>query len=56
MAPGNFKYLLRRAASDKVLHDGSFNFAKNLKCDRYLGDLAQTFFKKLKNEKYNHLF
>ena len=28
MAYGNFKYLAKRTASDKVLHDNAFNIAK----------------------------
>ena len=29
MAYGDFKDLIRRAASDKILHDKAFNIAKN---------------------------
>ena len=29
MAYGDFKYLTRRTASDKILLDKTFNFAKN---------------------------
>ena len=32
---GGFKDLTRRIASDKILHDKAFNFAKNPKCDGY---------------------
>ena len=35
MAYGDFKDLQRRTASDKVLRDKAFNFAKNLKYDGY---------------------
>ena len=33
MAYGDFKYLPRRTASDKVLRDKAFNIAKNPKVD-----------------------
>ena len=35
MAYGDFKDLKRRTASDKVLRDKAFNFAKNPKYDGY---------------------
>ena len=35
MAYGDFKDLTRRTASDKVLHDKTFNIAKNPKYDEY---------------------
>ena len=35
MAYGNFKYLARRTASDKVFRDKAFQIAKNPKCDGY---------------------
>ena len=35
MAYGDFKYLLRRTASDKILRDIAFNIAKNPKYDGY---------------------
>ena len=35
MVYGDFKYLTRRAASDKILHDKALNIAKNPKCDGY---------------------
>ena len=33
MAYGNFKYLIRRTASDKILRDKAFNITKNPKHD-----------------------
>ena len=35
MVYGDFKYLTRRAASDKILRDKAFNIAKNPKYDGY---------------------
>ena len=35
MAYGDFRGLTRRTASDKILSDKAFNFAKNLKYDGY---------------------
>ena len=35
MAYGDFKDLSRRTASDKILHDKSFDIAKNPKYDGY---------------------
>ena len=32
---GDFKHLTSRIASDKILHDKSFNIAKNPKCGGY---------------------
>ena len=40
MAYGDFKDLTRRTASDKILHDKTFNIAKNPKYDRYQHGLA----------------
>ena len=40
MAYGDFKYLTRRTASDKILCDKAFNIAKNSKCDGYQRGLA----------------
>ena len=40
MAYGDFKYLTRRTASDKLLRDKAFRIAKNLKCDGYQRSLA----------------
>ena len=48
MSYGDFKYLARRTASDKVLSDKASNIAKNTKYDGYqkLGYLASVFFDK----------
>ena len=35
MAYGNFKYLTRRTASDKILCDKAFNIARNTKQEGY---------------------
>ena len=40
MAYEDFKDLLRRAASDKVLRDKAFNIARNPKYDGYQRGLA----------------
>ena len=40
MAYGDFKDLKRRTASDKILRDKAFNFAKNPKYDGYQRGLA----------------
>ena len=40
MAQGDFNYLSKRTASDKVLRDNSFNIAKNSKYDGYQRGLA----------------
>ena len=45
MTYGDFKDLPRRTASDKVLHDKTFNIAKNLKYDRYQSGLASMVYK-----------
>ena len=45
MAYGDFKDLARRTASDKVLRDKAFNFAKNQKYDGYQTDLASMVYK-----------
>ena len=45
MAYGDFKDLARRTASDKVLKDKTFNFAKNLKYDGYQRGLASMVYK-----------
>ena len=42
MAYGDFKYLPRRAASDKMLRDKAFDIAKSPKYDRYQHGLAAT--------------
>ena len=63
MAYGNFKDLSRRTASDKILRDKTFNFAKNRKYDGYhcgLASMVYTFFDKktsggaVKNENIFH--
>ena len=49
MAHGDFKDLVRRIASDKVLRDKAFNIAKNPKYDGYqrgLASLVYNFFDK----------
>ena len=43
MAYGDFKYLTRRTASDKILRDKPFNIAKNPKYDGYKRDLPLWF-------------
>ena len=40
MAYGDFKYLARRIASDKILRDKAFNIAENSKYDGYQRGLA----------------
>ena len=40
LAYGDFKYLARRTASDKLLKDKAFNFTKNPKYDGYQRGLA----------------
>ena len=45
MTYGDFKDLAKRTASDKVLRDKLFNFAKNPKYDRYQRSLASTVYK-----------
>ena len=35
MAYGDFKYLTRRTASDKIFRNKGFDIAKNLKHDRF---------------------
>ena len=49
MGYGDFKYLTKRTASDKILRDKAFNIAKILKCDGYprgLASMVYTFFDK----------
>ena len=49
MTYADFKALARRTASDKVLDDKAFNFAKNPKYDRYqrgVGSIVYVFFDK----------
>ena len=45
MAYGDFKDLVRRTASDKVLRDKAFNIAKNTKYDGYQRGLASMVYK-----------
>ena len=45
MAYGNFKDLLRRTASDKLLHDKAFNIAENPKSDAYQCRIASVVYK-----------
>ena len=50
MAYEDFKFLSRRTASDKLLHDKIFNIAKNTKYDggyqRRLASMVHSFFDK----------
>ena len=45
MTYGNFKYLVRRTASDTVLRDKAFDIAKNPKYDRYQRRVASAVYK-----------
>ena len=45
MTYGDFKYLKRRTASDKILRDKAFDIAKNPKCDGYQRALASMVYK-----------
>ena len=45
MAYGDFKDLARRIASDKVLRDKAFNFAKNAKYDGHQKEIASMVYK-----------
>ena len=45
MAYGDFKDLTRTTASDKILHDKPFNFAKKPKHNGYQHGLASTVYK-----------
>ena len=45
MAYGDFKYLTRITASDKILRDKAFNIAKNLKYNGYQRGLASMVYK-----------
>ena len=47
MAYGNFKNLLKRAGSDKVLRDEAYNIAKNPKYDEYQSGLTSMVYKSL---------
>ena len=44
-ACGDFKYLPRRTASDKILRDKAFNIAKNPKYDAYQRGLTSVVYK-----------
>ena len=52
MAYGDFKYLKRRTASDKVLRDKAFNVAKNPKYDGYQRGLASMIYKFLTKSRF----
>ena len=52
MAYGDFKDLTRKTASDKILHDKAFIFAKNLKYDEYQCGLASMVFNFLIKKKF----
>ena len=45
MAYGDFKDLIKRTASDKILKDKAFNIAKNPKYDGYQRELASMVYK-----------
>ena len=45
MAYGDFKYLVRRTASDKIEKDKAFNIAKNPKYDGYQRGIASMVYK-----------
>ena len=45
MTYGNFEDLTRRTASDKILHDKTFNIAKKLKYNGYQRGLASMVFR-----------
>ena len=49
MTYGNFKDLIRRTASDKILRDKAFNIAKNPKTDGYQRGLASMVYKLFDN-------
>ena len=49
MAYGDFKYLKRRTASDKILRDKAFNIAKNPKYDGYQRGLPSMVYKLFDN-------
>ena len=46
MAYGNFRYLPKRIAADKVLRDKTFKIASDQKYDAYQRGLASKFFDK----------
>ena len=45
MVYGDFKYIARRTASDKVLRNKAFNIAKDPKCDEYQRGVASMVYK-----------
>ena len=45
MVYGDFQYLPRKTATDKVTHDEAFHIAKNAKYDRYQRDIASLVYK-----------
>ena len=45
MAYGDFKYLKRRTASDKILRNKAFNIAKSPKYDGYQREIASVVYK-----------
>ena len=47
MAYRDFNDLVRKTASDQILHNEAFNIAKNPKYDRYQRGLASLVYKKL---------
>ena len=47
MAYEDFKDLFRRTTSDKILHDKTFNIAKNPKYDQYGCELVSMVYKLL---------
>ena len=49
MAYGDFKYLKRRTASDKILRDKAFSIAKNPKYDGYQRGLPSMVYKLFDN-------
>ena len=51
MAYGDFKYLARRTASDKIMRDKAFNIAKNPKCNGYQRGLASIVYHKFFDKK-----
>ena len=50
MAYGDFKNIKRRTASDTILRDKAFNFAKNPKYDGYQRGLASMLYKFFDNK------
>ena len=54
MVYGDFKYLTRRTASDKILRDTAFNTAKNSNYGGYQRELVYTFFNKNLRRWFKH--